>query len=92
MKIWLLLSYAHIDWSAVIDLLVSVYEYLFTDKYKNKQEFALDLGETHASIVGQVLRQCGSIVMIYRFYQSLEPPREKLQAKLAKMCTEIYAQ
>lgn len=88
----MLLVYAHIDWSAVINLLISVFEYLFTDKYQNKQEFAQDLGETHASIVSRVLRQCGSIVMIYRFYQCLEPPREKLQAKLAKMYTEIYTQ
>lgn len=88
----MLLVYAHIDWSGVVNLLISVFEYLFTDKYQNKEEFTKDLGETHASIVGQVLRQCGSIVMIYKFYQCLEPPREKLQAKLAKMCTKIYTQ
>ncbi|KAH8415504.1 hypothetical protein KR222_001217, partial [Zaprionus bogoriensis] len=88
-KVWLLLSYCQIEWRAVINLFVNVYEYLYTDKYKDKQEFVQELGELHAPIIGRVLSQCGIILIMYKFFKSLEPPKMKLKIKLGKMATEL---
>lgn len=86
-KVWLLLSYCQINWGGVVKLFVNIYEYFFAEKYKDKAELIKELSESHGQLVGQVLTQIGTILIVYRFFQSLEPPR-KIRGPLTAMPTE----
>ncbi|XP_034482132.1 uncharacterized protein LOC117787663 [Drosophila innubila] len=86
-KVWLLLSYCQINWAGVIKVFVNIYEYFFAEKNKDKAEFMKELSEAHAPLVGRVMAQIGIILIIYRFYETLEPPT-KIRGPLTKMSVE----
>ncbi|KAM8709954.1 hypothetical protein ACLKA7_016713 [Drosophila subpalustris] len=74
-KVWLLLSYCQINWGGVLKMFVKIFEYFTTENYKDKAEFTKELSEIYAPLAGHVLAQIGIILMIYRFYLTLEPPK-----------------
>lgn len=86
-KVWLLLSYCQINWPGVTKLFVNTYEYFLAERYKDQAEFIKELNETHAPLMGRVMSQIGIILVIYRFYQTLEPPT-KIRGPITKMPAE----
>ncbi|XP_030571269.1 uncharacterized protein LOC115770214 isoform X2 [Drosophila novamexicana] len=81
-KIWLLMAYAQIQWGDVGKMFYNMYEYVFTDKYKSKQEFMQEISDAYASLIGQVLARIGIILIVYRFFKSLEFP---MKIKIVKV-------
>lgn len=75
---WLLIAYLQIKWKSVIDVCICVYEFHFSEHKKSKQEFMTEMTDVHAPIIGQVLVRIGVILIIYRFFKSLEPKKIRL--------------
>ncbi|TDG51173.1 hypothetical protein AWZ03_002260 [Drosophila navojoa] len=72
-RLWLLIAYLQIKWQGVIDVGILIYEYYFSEHIKSKQEFLKELSDVHGPIIGQVLARIGIILIVYRFFKSLEP-------------------
>ncbi|KAH8302288.1 hypothetical protein KR044_004815, partial [Drosophila immigrans] len=72
-RVWLLVSYSLIDWTSIGKLFTNIYEYFFTDRYPDKSEFLLEIKEAYGPLMGQVMAKAGIILIIYRFYKSLQP-------------------
>ncbi|XP_017841504.1 uncharacterized protein LOC108599220 [Drosophila busckii] len=84
LQVWLLFAYAQIKWISMLQLLISVYAYMFSNKYETKQEFQQEFTNKYAPLIEQVLRRLGNILMIYRYYKDLEPSKAPIQvAQLA---------
>lgn len=75
---WLVVAYLQIKWQSVIDVSILIYEYYFSEHNKSKQEFLTELSDVYGPIIGQVLTRIGIILIVYRFFKSLEPKKTRL--------------
>ncbi|EDW19531.2 uncharacterized protein LOC6583385 [Drosophila mojavensis] len=77
-RLWLVVAYLQIKWQSVIDVSILIYEYYFSEHNKSKQEFFTELSDVYGPIIGQVLTRIGIILIVYRFFKSLEPKKTRL--------------